>query len=159
VWLYRPESHKMSYRGRSRLVPLVPRAQTVLLPYLDGRSPDAYLFDPREVRAEQGEQRRALRKTPKPRVQVARRVAAPRRSPRPLYTPDTYGRAIRRACAAAGVSPWHPHQLGHRFATEVRRQFGLESAQVLLGHTNARVTAVYAERDWRTATEVAAQIG
>ncbi len=31
-------------------------------------------------------------------------------------------------------------------ATEVRARFGLEAAQVLLGHTRADVTQTYAER-------------
>lgn len=34
-------------------------------------------------------------------------------------TVSTYGRAIRRACRLAGVSPWTPHQLRHTRATEV----------------------------------------
>jgi site-specific recombinase XerC len=43
---------------------------------------------------------------------------------------------------------WHPHQLRHTAATEIRRAFGLEAAQVTFGHSLAQVTdAVYAERD------------
>ena len=44
---------------------------------------------------------------------------------------------------------WHANQLRHSKATEVRRQFGLEAAQVILGHAKADVTQVYAERDAR----------
>jgi integrase len=54
---------------------------------------------------------------------------------------------------------WHPHQLRHAHATEVRRQFGLEAAQVALGHSQAQITEVYAERDLTLATKVAAAIG
>ena len=54
---------------------------------------------------------------------------------------------------------WHPHQLRHAHATEVRRRFGLEAAQVALGHSQANVTQVYAERDLALATKVAAEIG
>ena len=47
---------------------------------------------------------------------------------------------------------WHPHQL--------RRQFGLEAAQVWLGHSSALVTdAVYAERDQKKLDDLASQIG
>jgi len=42
---------------------------------------------------------------------------------------------------------WHPNQLRHTFATRVRKQHGLEAAQVLLGHARADVTQVYAERN------------
>ena len=46
------------------------------------------------------------------------------------------------------VHRWHPYQLRHTAATLIRRQFGLEAAQLALGHSSALVTeAVYAERD------------
>jgi integrase len=35
---------------------------------------------------------------------------------------------------------WHVNQLRHSHGTEVRRQFGLEAAQVSLGHSQARVS-------------------
>ncbi len=54
---------------------------------------------------------------------------------------------------------WHPNQLRHTFATEVRRAHGLEAAQVLLGHSRADVTQVYAERNEALAADVAAKIG
>ena len=44
-------------------------------------------------------------------------------------------------------------------ATRVRKEFGLEAAQVLLGHSRADVTQVYAERNEALAVEVAAKIG
>lgn len=54
---------------------------------------------------------------------------------------------------------WHPNQVRHTFATKVRKQHGLEAAQVLLGHTRADVTQVYAERDEQLAASVAAMVG
>jgi hypothetical protein len=54
---------------------------------------------------------------------------------------------------------WHPNQLRHAHATEVRKRFGLEAAQVALGHAQANVTQVYAERDSALAAKVAAAIG
>ena len=54
---------------------------------------------------------------------------------------------------------WHPNQLRHSKATEIRRQFGLEAAQVVLGHAKADVTQVYAERDSALAVEVMRRIG
>jgi hypothetical protein len=38
---------------------------------------------------------------------------------------------------------WHPHQLRHNAATELRREFGLDTARVILGH---RSTAAIAGR-------------
>jgi integrase len=54
---------------------------------------------------------------------------------------------------------WHPYQLRHSFATRVRKHHGLEAAQVLLGHSRADVTQVYAERNEELAASVAAMIG
>lgn len=54
---------------------------------------------------------------------------------------------------------WHPHQLRHGFATEVRRQFGLEHARRALGHSNAKITEVYAGVAKEKAEEVALKIG
>ena len=54
---------------------------------------------------------------------------------------------------------WHPNQLRHTHGTRVRRQFGLEAAQVVLGHARADVTQVYAEADMTQAARVAAEIG
>jgi site-specific recombinase XerC len=54
---------------------------------------------------------------------------------------------------------WSPNQLRHTAATEIRRQFGLEAAQVTLGHSNANVTQIYAERDLSKAAEIMRQVG
>jgi integrase len=54
---------------------------------------------------------------------------------------------------------WSPNQLRHSFATRVRKEHGLEAAQVLLGHSRADVTQVYAERNERLAATIAAKIG
>ena len=54
---------------------------------------------------------------------------------------------------------WHPNQLRHSFATRVRKEHGLEAAQVLLGHARADVTQVYAERNEQLAASIASQVG
>jgi len=45
------------------------------------------------------------------------------------------------------------------YATKVRKDHGLEAAQILLGHSRADVTQVYAERDEAKAINVARKIG
>jgi integrase len=54
---------------------------------------------------------------------------------------------------------WHPNQLRHTFATQVRKEHGLEAAQVLLGHSKADVTQIYAEKNEALAVGIAARIG
>ncbi|QDU90505.1 site-specific tyrosine recombinase XerC [Pirellulimonas nuda] len=118
VWLYRPSTHKCEHHGTGRIVFLNAASQTLLTPYLF-RTPTEYCFRPE-------------RWSPKP---VAQR----------RYDTASYGRSIRRAAERAGVPPWFPNQLRHAFATQVRAAFGLEAAQVLLGHSRADVTQLYAE--------------
>ena len=75
------------------------------------------------------------------------------------YYHGTYSKAINRACKLHGLPHWHPNQLRHAAATRIRAEFGLEAAQVSLGHARADVTQVYGERNAALAVEVARKIG
>lgn len=80
------------------------------------------------------------------------------RSPNGLNS-GSYRGAIHRACEKAGIDPWNPNQLRHSVATDVRARYGLEAAQVVLGHAMADVTQVYAERDLELARRVIGEVG
>lgn len=55
---------------------------------------------------------------------------------------------------------FHPHQLRHSAGTIIRHEFGLEAAQLALGHASAVVTdAVYADRDHTKVIEIMRKIG
>ena len=54
---------------------------------------------------------------------------------------------------------WHPHRLRHTRATEIRRRFDTEAAQVILGHSKPETTQIYAERDLEKARTIMAAIG
>lgn len=54
---------------------------------------------------------------------------------------------------------WSPNRLRHAKGTEVRKTLGLEAAQVTLGHRNADVTQIYAQRDEELAKRVALSAG
>lgn len=54
---------------------------------------------------------------------------------------------------------WHPHQLRHSAAKEIRQRFGIEAAQAVLGHASLSATEVYAGRDAAMAATVAQKIG
>ncbi|HEX8916620.1 MAG TPA: site-specific integrase [Humisphaera sp.] len=54
---------------------------------------------------------------------------------------------------------WHPHQLRHSAATRLRREYGLEAAQVILGHRTLSVTEVYAEKNVAAAQRIMAEVG
>ncbi|QJW94600.1 tyrosine-type recombinase/integrase [Frigoriglobus tundricola] len=158
VWVYKPARHKTTWRGKERVVLLGPKCREVLRPFLKP-DPDAYLFSPWDAREELFATKRAARKTKVQPSQICRRKAKPQRKPAAFYTRHTYASAVARACVKAGVAHWHPNQLRHSRATEVRGAFGLEAAQVVLGHARANVTEVYAERNLTLAARVAAETG
>ena len=54
---------------------------------------------------------------------------------------------------------WSPNQLRHAAATEIRRRYGLEGAQVTLGHASADVSQIYAERDLSKAEQIMREVG
>ncbi|QEL15633.1 tyrosine-type recombinase/integrase [Limnoglobus roseus] len=178
VWVYEPKWHKGTHRGKRRAVHLGPRAQAILLPFLAAsKNPQAYLFSPAEAVAEMLAARTAKRKTPPYPSHLKRneekRKADRKRPPGDRYTADSYGKAVLKAvkranqwwakmAAGAAFDPipaWAPNQLRHLRGAEVRKAFGLEAAQVLLGHARADVTQVYAERDFALAAKVAAETG
>ena len=83
----------------------------------------------------------------------------PENKPGKRYTTASYRRAIHRACDKAGVEQWSPNQLRHAMATSVRKELGLEAAQVALGHARADVTQIYAEKNLELASDVARKLG
>jgi integrase len=53
---------------------------------------------------------------------------------------------------------WHPNQLRHSRATELRR-YGLDVAKTVLGHAKVETTEIYAEKDLAAAMELVARVG
>jgi integrase len=175
VWIYTPHDHKNRWRGHRKEVPLGPRVQEVILRFLD-RSPEAYCFSPQET-MEWRRQNRAVhfktnRKTPvypselrsREKAKLARQKRTRKRAQRERYDTDSYRRAInygQQNARKTGVEipHWHPNQIRHTRATEIRKKFGIEAAQVALGHARADVTQVYAERNSELARRIALELG
>jgi integrase len=175
VWVYQPFTHKNRWRGHLRLISLGPKAQEILAPFLE-RAPQGFLFSPQEAESWRIEQQIAKagqnRKTPvypcELRSRELRRKRRPkharRRPPRERYDVPSYRQAIEYAIQRARktgleVKHWHPNQLRHAKATKLRKQHGLEAAQVILGHAKADVTQMYAEKNLALAKEIALQSG
>ncbi|TWT40140.1 tyrosine-type recombinase/integrase [Botrimarina hoheduenensis] len=160
VWRYLPPGHKTIHLGRRRVILIGPRAQGVLLRYL-ARGPEEYCFQPVDSELKRRALANAIRRTPAGYGNTigSNRKDNPQRQAGKRYTKNSYAQAIRRACLRAEVEHWTPNQLRHTFATEVRRDHGLEVAQILLGHANAKVTEIYANRDEVHGANVARLIG
>ena len=159
-----------------RIIAIGPKAQAVLRPYLL-RGAEEHCFRPCDTERKLRQERNAKRKTPigQGNAEGTNRKSQPKRTPGTKYTTQSYGRAIQRACDLAFPAPegtegdaleawrkrhrWAPNRLRHSAGTEVRAKFGLEAAQVVLGHAAADVTQIYAERDLALATQVAREVG
>jgi len=159
VWLYEPHDHKNRWRGSKKLIAIGPRAQDVIRPFLE-KNPTEYLFSPRDA-AEWHRNNRPLkndRKTPiypselrrRERVKRTRKCKKGLRIVGERYHTKSYRRAVaygikRAQIAGEHISSWHPHQLRHTRATEVRKSDGIEAVQIALGHSRADVTGIYAD--------------
>jgi len=175
LWLFRPATHKTEHHGRKRVIYLGPKAQQVLRPHLP---PDthAFVFSPASAMEALWRQRRAERRTPMTPSQAARvRRSRPAWKPGDAYDRRGYAWAVYRACDRAFPPPdnlnenerrewrrshrWSPNQLRHNAATRLRKEFGLEAARVVLGHSSADVTEIYAELDFSKAASIMEQVG
>jgi integrase len=178
IWRYQPQSHKTEHHGRPRTIFFGPRAQGILLPYL-ARDEKSYCFRPADSEAKRRAAQHSSRVTPlnSGNRPGSNRKQRPKRVPGDRYTASAYRRAIHRACDKAFPAPdelaadptklatwqsahrWSPNRLRHSAATEIRKRFGLEAAQVVLGHSTADITQIYAERNFALADQVAKEVG
>jgi integrase len=167
VWEYTPGRHKTEHHGRGRTVYLGPRAQEVVRPWLR-TDLAAYLFSPAEAEAERHAARGSARKSRVKPYELARRRRTRPRAVADRYSVRGYHLVIARACdrafphptlagiAEADLTPdqqaklkawrkahrWHPNRLRHNAATRLRREFGLDVARVILGHSSPAVTEI-----------------
>jgi integrase len=176
AWIYRPQHHKLAYRGHARAIALGPQVQQLLQEF-PTNEPTDFIFSPVRCLAEVRATRTAIRKTPKWPSHMNRneikRKKTPQKAPSARYQVESYARAVSTGIKKANMlkadsksdrhSPplphWHPNQLRHSHATKVRALFGLEAAQVSLGHARADITQVYAEKNLALAEKVAMAVG
>ena len=118
---------------------------------------------------------RAARKSKVQPSQYDRSKKKPKVKPGERYTRNSYLYAVHRACDKAFPAPnglnetelkqwrkqhrWGPNRVRHTTGTDVRRRYGVEAAQLVLGHARADVTQIYAERDLEQAANIMREIG
>jgi integrase len=166
VWLYSRPDHKTAYHGHTRIVPIGPKGQEIVRRNLVA-DVTAFLFSPRRMMEERAATLRANRKGKVQPSQQNRKKARPKKRPGEVYTVMSYGQAIRKAiqrhnakaAPADKIPHWHPHQLRHTRALELKREAGLDVARAVLGHRSPAITEHYATLDMVKAAEIMAKIG
>jgi integrase len=178
IWLYRPGSdeeqgrHKTAHHGHTRVIAIGPKAQEVIKPFLTTNL-TAYFFRPVDAL---DNPKWARRRKPGEHYTVdSYRQAIERGCDRAFPPPATLGRMEGETCRAwrqrltaeqreelkawQKAHRWHPHQLRHSLATEIRREHGLDAARAVLGHRSPAITEIYAELDANKAAEVMGKLG
>jgi integrase len=164
VWIYTPTDHKTKHRDKDRAIPIGPKGQDLLRGWLRA-DPDQPMFSPEKARRDSdasrphGEKRTDKERERRLRHRRRQRGGKNRMHFQPTYTAHSYGTAVARACERAGVTPFAVNRVRHTAGTAFRRDFGLEAAQVILGHAQANMTEVYAEKNLALAIDVARKIG
>jgi integrase len=154
VWTYHAEAHKTAHRGRDRMIYIGPRGQRIIKGLMAGRSIDGHLFSPQEAEKERHAEAATHR-----RPNQKSNPKKTNRAIRETYDTASYRRAIERACNKANVPKWTPHRLRHTAASAVRKEFGLEAAQIILGHSRCDTTQVYAEVNHSKGIQIAEKMG
>lgn len=182
VWLAVLSLHKTAQHGHQRVIAFGKEAQAILRPLLLSKRADEFIIAPLDGIADAAQKKREearqriLESGGDPtEAQIGRRPDQKPNTPKTSRTVGTryasadYARAIRRgvealnaARLARGEKPipyWHSHQLRHLFATEARAKYGIEITRILLGHSTANMTQVYAEADMSILQKIFAEIG
>jgi integrase len=152
VWLFRPTDHKLLHHGKARVVAIGPAAQAVLLRHRRLTGP---VFPGRGGAFTTAAYRRAITRA----CEVVFGMPESLHNPDPELDADALALVNRKAAKWREAHCWHPNQLRHRFATELRKTAGLDAVAAALGHTQLRTTQVYAELDLATAVAAAAKCG
>ncbi len=189
VWVYRPEHHKTEHHGKDRRIFVGPEGQAVLRPYLDRDAEAYCFSPTEAVEQQNTAKRSARKSPMTPSQTARQPKPDGKRRPRERYDKNGYCRAIVRACEMAFDMPaelrkiprniaaaererlqklaaewrakncWSPNQLRHTRATRIREKYGIEAAATVLGHSDPRVTEIYAERDFEMAARIMREVG
>ena len=172
IWLYKQPKHKGAWRGHKKIVPLGKPEQVLILPYLEGKPPEAAVFSPRTAMSEKKAKDAARRKSKVPPSQVSRaakHAANPKRKDHEHYSSWSYARSIEQAIIRANrrlpkdqqIPHWTPYQLRHAGVTELVAEHdgNLDVARAVAGQKSISVTQGYNHADLKIAIEQAKKRG
>jgi len=161
VWKYSPTKFKRSELSgtKQRVLMIGPEGQKILAPFLENRSPESYLFSPKETMEEHFLERRKNRKTKVQPSQITQKKPAPKRAPGLKYNSQSFYAAITRVVKKLGLGKIFPNQLRHGAGARIRKEFGIEHASKVMGHTHISTTEIYADYDMTKTMEIMHKIG
>ncbi len=189
VWVFRPQRHKTTHHGKDRRIYIGPDGQDVLRPYLKRDSEAYCFSPAESENERHDIQRRNRKSPLTPSQAAREPKQKRQRAPREYYDANSYGQAIARGCELAFDMPrelrkmrpgiptaereerkrlavawrakhcWSPNQLRHTRATAIRERYGIEAAATVLGHSDPRVTEIYAARDFEMAARIMSECG
>ncbi len=158
VWEFTPGHHKTEHHGHARTVFLGPNAIEIVRRYLLKAGDGEKLFPINRDGLRRAIDRGCARAFPHPAVASLsdKSLTDAERAQIKAKIKTELKSEIK---AWNNSHRWHPNQMRHSVGTEVRSKFGLEGAQVILGHAKANMTETYAERDMSKARDIARKIG
>lgn len=129
VWVYSPTHHKNARRGKERHIILHAPEQKLLTAYIKREKiKSGYIF-----------------RAPRPQAH----------KPAPCYTSQMLQASVKRVCRAYNIPYWSPYQIRHSVASQMAREYGVETTRALLGHTSITTTDIYIHRDIDTLIDLA----
>ena len=147
VWMYTPASHKTEHHGRERVIYIGPKAQEIVAA-LSAAQCRRLLFLARGFRTKTARPPKTMAQdcssavTAKPPEVKAQTPALATTTIRTDTAKPSLG-PVGRQASALGAQPTAPYR-GHRDPQAVRPR---RTAQVILGHSRADITQVYADEE------------
>lgn len=154
IILYAPSKHKTAHRKQPRYIAFSKTESEIISARIKGKSPDNYVFSPRDLMQEKYDSIRQNRKTKVQPSQVARdkkRESTRLENFKEYFTSGSIGRALKnaienhnkRAPETEQIPRWTLYQVRHSAFTQNSAVFGVEFAAKIAGHTSPDMARVY----------------
>lgn len=153
TWTARIGAHKTVHHGKDRMLFFGPKAQLILRRYVKA-DPRAKLFSYERYSYCRAITRACERVFPPP-VHLAQRDKESRRA----WVQRLTDRQREELREWNRTHRWTPHWLRHSAGTYIRQEFGVEAAQIILGHSRLSTTELYAAKNVTRAMEIMEQVG
>lgn len=154
IILYAPPRHKNSHRKQPRYIAFSPSESAIIKRRVKGKSPDNYVFSPRDLMQERFDKLRQKRKTkiqPSQQKRESARKNTRLENYKEYFTTGSIGRSLkkaienhnRRAPESEQIPHWTLYQVRHAAFTYNSAHYGIEQAAKIAGHSTPDMARVY----------------